>query len=331
MSFQALTAVETLDTKNAYVTLLLYVLGQWAGPDGSCFPAVETIAEKMRCSVSQARKSIKEAEEAGFLRREERVRKDGGKSSNRIILTYCERADLADDLDMVGGHKRGKSSGGKTGKLSHPPSRGSGPPPSRGSGGDHSHVQGPPLPRVGAFLNQDSLTLESSDELSQRAGAIDEVVAEIWAAWPEAGREHSSERKVAEAVAAEVSAGAPLAEVRAGALAYAGKPKAHGQSGQKPKAPHTFLADGRWKTHLPRADQRAPVVTTRIQFASVEVRNALFGAMGEAWVTSWLDPCAWDEGKRVIDPRIERRAAKLSEARPAGVLADLGVKVGKVG
>lgn len=323
MSFQALTAVETLDTKSAYVTLLLYVLGQWAGPDGSCFPAVETIAEKMRCSVGQARKSIKEAEEAGFLRREERFRKDGGKSSNRIVLTYCERADLADDLDTVGGHKRGKSSSGKAGKLSHPPSR--------GSGGDHSHVRGPPLPRVGAFLNQDSLTLESSDELSQRACAIDDVVAEIWAAWPEAGREHSSERKVAEAVAAEVSAGAPLAEVRAGALAYAGKPKAHGQSGQKPKAPHTFLAEGRWKTHLPRADQRAQAVTTRIQFASAEVRAAVVAVMGEAWVVSWLDPCGWDEGKRMIDPRLKARADKLGERKPAGELVKLGVKVGKVG
>lgn len=323
MSFQALTAVETLDTPNAYVTLLLYVLGQWAGPDGSCFPAVETIADRMRCSPSQARKSLKEAEELGFLRREVRVRKDGGKSSNRIILTYCERADLGDDLDTPGGHKRKKSSSGKAEKAPHPPLQ--------YGGGYRSNTVGAPLPRAGAYLNQDSLTSESSDELSQRAGAIDEVVREVWAAWPEAGCEHSSERLLTDVVTAEVAAGAPLADVRAGMLAYAGKPKAWGQSGERPKAPHTFVGEGRWKTHLPKADGRAPVVTTRIRFASPEVRTALFGAMGEEWVVSWLDPCGWDEGKRVIDPRIKRRADKLGEARPAEVLKALGVEVGKVG
>lgn len=323
MSFQALTAVETLDTPNAYVTLLLYVLGQWAGPDGSCFPAVETIADRMRCSTSQARKALAEAEALGFVRREERKRRDGGKSSNRIILTYCERADLADDLDTPGGHKRPGGRDKKAGKVSHPPLH--------YGGGYHSNTVGPPLPGSGAFLNQDSLTEESSDELSQRAGALDDVVREVWAAWPEAGREHSSERQVTWAVAAEVAAGAPLAEVRAGALAYAGNPKAHGQSGRKPKAPHTFLAEGRWKTHLPKAGRGAAVVAARIRFASEEVRNALVGAMGDAWVGSWLDPCGWDEGKRVIDPRLKTRADRLGETKPAGVLAELGVKVGKVG
>lgn len=323
MSFQALTAVENLDTPNAYVTLLLYVLGQWAGPDGSCFPAVETIAEKMRCSVSQARKSLAEAESLGFVRREERTRRDGGKSSNRIILTYCERADLADDLDTPGGHKRKKSSSGKAQKVSHPPLH--------YGGGYRSNTVGPPLPGSGAYLNQDSLTSESSDELSQRAGAIDVVVREVWAAWPEAAREHSSERLVADAVTSEVEAGAPLSDVRAGMLAYAAKPKAHGQSGQKPKAPHTFVREGRWKTHLPRADERAPVVAPRIRFASDEVRTAMVGTMGEPWVVSWLDPCGWNEGKREIDPRLGDRAKRLDEARPAGRLSELGVKIRKVG
>lgn len=323
MSFQALTAVENLDTPNAYVTLLLYVLGQWAGPDGSCFPAVETIADKMRCSVSQARKSIAEAEALGFLRREERTRRDGGKSSNRIILTYCERADLADDLDTPGGHKRKKPSTRSGGKASHPPLH--------CGGGYRSNTAGPPLPRGGAYLNRDSLTCESSDELSQRAGAIDEVVRALWTAWPEAGREHSSEKLLRDAVTAEVTAGAALADVRSGGLAYAGKPKAWGQSGEKPKAPHTFVAEGRWKTHLPRADERPPAVKARIRFASEEVRAAMVGTMGEAWVASWLDPCAWDEGKRVLDPRLGERAKRLGEARPVGVLVGLGVTVGKVG
>lgn len=176
--------------------------------------------------------------------------------------------------------------------------------------------------------------LEPTEADASSAGAretVEQVVSALWSAWPEAGRIHSSERALAKAVEAEVKAGAALADVRAGGLAYAGNPKAWGQSGEKPKAPHTFIAEGRWKTHLQRPDQRAPVVTPRIRFASDEVRARLVGAMDEAWVVSWLDPCGWDEGKRVIDPRIKARADKLSEARPASVLAELGVKVGKVG
>lgn len=319
MSFQALAAVKGLPTSNAHVVLLLYVLGQYAQPDGSCFPSVETLAEDSHLSPTAVRKALKEAEAAGLLRREERIRRDGGRSSNRIILTYCERPDLADDLDVAGGHKARKS----TRKVSHPPTQ--------YAGGSPRNTQGVPSQYAGAYLKQDSLTQESSDELSPCAGAIDEVVRELWTAWPEAGRGHSSERLLTDAVTAEVAAGAALADVRSGGLAYAGKPKAWGQSGEKPKAPHTFVAEGRWKTHLPKADERAPVVKARIRFASDEVRAAMVGAMGEAWVVSWLDPCAWDEGKRVLDPRLGQRAKRLGEARPAGVLVDLGVTVGKVG
>lgn len=319
MSFQALAAVRDLPTANAHVVLLLYVLGQYAQADGSCFPSIETLAEDSHLSTSAVRKALKEAEVAGLIRREERVRKDGGRSSNRIILTYCERPDLADDLDVAGGHKPRKAPR----KVSHPPTQ--------YEGGSLSNTKGVPLQYEGAFLKQDSLITEGSEEPTHRVGGLDDVVREIWAAWPSAGREHSSERLVADAVVAELGAGAVLADVRAGSLAYAAKPSAHGASGSKPKAPHTFLAEGRWKTHRPRADQHAPVVTPRIQFADAEVRAALFGAMGEAWVVSWLDPCGWDKGKREVDPRIKRRADKLGEHRPAEELTKLGVVVRKVG
>lgn len=171
-----------------------------------------------------------------------------------------------------------------------------------------------------------------ADASSVRAGeTIDEVVSAIWSAWPEAGRQHSSERQLFKAIEAEVKARFALSAVKAGALAYAANPKAWGQSGDRPKAPHTFVADGRWKTHLVSPSERAPVVTTRIRFASDEVRAAMVGTMGEPWVVSWLDPCGWNEGKREIDPRLGDRAKRLGEARPAGRLSELGVKIRKVG
>lgn len=170
---------------------------------------------------------------------------------------------------------------------------------------------------------------QGSLTLTQGAGAMDAVVRELWDAWPAAGREHSSERLVADAVAAEVGEGAALADVRAGSLAYCAKPSAWGQSGGKPKSPHKFLIEGRWKTHLPKA---AAPAQSRNRFADAEVRAALADAMGEPWVTSWLDPCDWDAGKRVVDPRLRATAlGKLRETKPAKVFAKLGVVIGRVG
>ncbi|MDB5458136.1 MAG: putative transcriptional regulator, GntR family [Caulobacter sp.] len=314
MSFQALTAVDTLDTPNAYVTLLLYVLGQWAGPDGSCFPGVETIAEKMRCSVSQARKALKEAEEAGFIRREDRTRRDGGRSSNRIILTYCERPDLVDDLNTPGGHKPGKGRRRAAPNVSHPPLH--------YGGGSRSNTEGAPPQYGGAFLNQ-SLNQLVANAPNERASAI---AKQIWEAWPEAGRAHSSERLVADAVAAEAAGGADLNDVLSGGLAYAAKPSAHGSSGAMPKSPHLFLTEGRWKTHARKGWTAAK---TRTRFANDAIRTAAIKLKGEAWVASWLDPCGFDEGKGVIDPRLKDRIPRLREV--AEVLTKFNVKVGECG
>jgi len=162
---------------------------------------------------------------------------------------------------------------------------------------------------------------------------VEEAFQATLAAYPVSGLDNTDVPAARAQFAAEaVAVGDPMR------LAYAAKAFADAPETKKRQyaAPglHHWLArqqyQGRLASLTPQAGQ-ATEPTSRIRFASERVRTALFGAMGEAWVTSWLDPCGWDEGKQVIDPRIKRRADHLGEARPAGVLAELGVKVGKIG
>ncbi|QGY01851.1 helix-turn-helix domain-containing protein [Methylobacterium mesophilicum SR1.6/6] len=54
--------------------------------DGNCFPSQERLAKATRYSVRAVRNSLAWLEDAGFLRREERRRQDGSRTSDRIFL-----------------------------------------------------------------------------------------------------------------------------------------------------------------------------------------------------------------------------------------------------
>jgi len=292
MSFQALGAISGVDTPSAAVTLLLYVLAQYAGPDGACYPSLATIADDMRGSVSAARNALRHAEECGLLKREKRSRKDGGQSSNRIQLLYFEPKTVPDDDENPGGRRTPKVP--KQAKsVSHPP-------PESG-GGPTGIYRGPLSDSGGAFLNQ-SLNLEVADAPSASGRAIDDVVREVWSVWPAAGRDHSSERLVTDAVASEIAAGADLAEVRAGALAYAARPASWGSSGSSPKSPHLFFTEGRWKTHADGGRLGKGSPGCAVVFAGPGTFRAEFVAThGKALARSYLDPCGWrDEDLTIL-------------------------------
>lgn len=58
-----------------------------ADKDGKCYPAIGTIAKELKLSRSTVKRAIADLEKSGRLRKEQRWRENGGKSSNLYYLT----------------------------------------------------------------------------------------------------------------------------------------------------------------------------------------------------------------------------------------------------
>lgn len=55
--------------------------------DGKCYPAIGTIVKELKLSRSTVKRAIADLEKSGYLRKEQRWRENGGKSSNLYYLT----------------------------------------------------------------------------------------------------------------------------------------------------------------------------------------------------------------------------------------------------
>lgn len=58
-----------------------------ANKDGSCYPAINTIAHDLKISKSTVKRALSELEKDGYIRHERRYRKTGGNSSNIYYVT----------------------------------------------------------------------------------------------------------------------------------------------------------------------------------------------------------------------------------------------------
>lgn len=176
--------------------------------------------------------------------------------------------------------------------------------------------------------------LEPSEADASSAGArdcLEEAFQATLAAYPVSGLDNTDVPAARAQFAIEAQAVGDPMRLALAAKAYAEAPETQRRQFAAPGL-HVWLARKAYQGRLASAPSPgAPGGHARIRFASEEVRSAMVGAMGEAWVVSWLDPCGWDQGKRVIDPRIKGRADTLGKDRPARLLAELGVTVGKVG
>lgn len=68
------------DLPHRAVAVYLY-LSDRANKEGTCFPALSTIAKDLSISVSTVKRAISDLEQNGFIRKEQRWRENGGKSS----------------------------------------------------------------------------------------------------------------------------------------------------------------------------------------------------------------------------------------------------------
>lgn len=83
------TSVYTSELPHRARAVYMY-LHDHANKDGKCFPAIGTIAKELKLSRSTVKRAIADLEKSGRLRKEQRWRENGGKSSN---LYYIQQPD----------------------------------------------------------------------------------------------------------------------------------------------------------------------------------------------------------------------------------------------
>ncbi len=59
-----------------------------ANKDGSCYPAISTIAADLKMSKSTVKRALSDLEKGEYIRHERRYRKTGGNSSNIYFVTH---------------------------------------------------------------------------------------------------------------------------------------------------------------------------------------------------------------------------------------------------
>lgn len=74
------TSIYASNLPHRAVTVYMYLCAR-ADKDGKCFPAIGTIARELKLSRSTVKRSITDLEKSGYLRKEQRWRENGGKSS----------------------------------------------------------------------------------------------------------------------------------------------------------------------------------------------------------------------------------------------------------
>ena len=86
---------------NHYQKLIYIYLKKFADSNNQCFPSIKTIARLTKISVSKVKQTLVELEEKGVISKENRIRKDGGKSTNRYTLYDYKELWKAKNVEEV--------------------------------------------------------------------------------------------------------------------------------------------------------------------------------------------------------------------------------------
>lgn len=86
MSVEAITWALKQRTGSSTTKHVLIVLANYANEDAACFPSQKLIGEQTELSERAIRTALNALEEGGFIRRENRRRRDGSRSSDLIVL-----------------------------------------------------------------------------------------------------------------------------------------------------------------------------------------------------------------------------------------------------
>lgn len=78
--------IYSTDLSHRAVAVYMYLRDR-ANKDGSCYPAINTIARDLKISKSTVKRALIDLEKDGYIKHERRYRKTGGNSSNIYYVT----------------------------------------------------------------------------------------------------------------------------------------------------------------------------------------------------------------------------------------------------
>ena len=79
------TSLYASELPHRAVAVYMYLCDR-ADRDGKCYPAIGTIARELKLSRSTVKRALADLEKSGRLRKEQRWRENGGKSSNMFYV-----------------------------------------------------------------------------------------------------------------------------------------------------------------------------------------------------------------------------------------------------
>jgi len=103
MSTQAITWAISFQAESATEKAILLLLANYADGDGVSFPGQQRIAEQACCGERTVRRILTSLEERGIIRRLERRRRDGSRTSDSIVLVkFQQPANMAGSEEPTG-------------------------------------------------------------------------------------------------------------------------------------------------------------------------------------------------------------------------------------
>jgi hypothetical protein len=92
MSFQASNWAVTVKTGSPSGKAVLMAIANYAGSHGECYPSIATLAEDSEQSEDSVRRRLAELVERGIIARLERTRKNGSRTTNKLVLLFSDEA-----------------------------------------------------------------------------------------------------------------------------------------------------------------------------------------------------------------------------------------------
>lgn len=303
MADNLLTKVWELDFPTPALKLIALAVARSSLRNGACWAKQVTIAKATGYSRKTIQRALQDLEDLGWLKRIQRHRDDGGRTSDRIWLTLPQVVLEAETVDpnasrwVPGGESQNGDIEGDPGDTE---STGSSP-----SGA---------TPRSQSPRKKSNTEVESSEVRGADAQfSLDGLVEMIWARVGEMGRKRSTKPKVRAALVAALNRRPkeqPLEDrlrlVLSGIDGYLKSPDARKDDGAFEHGAHRTLIGDFWESHAtaPRSDDPAidpEIGTLEHPGPALQRRWAEMARDGLPWAVETRGPRPGMHGCRIAD------------------------------
>lgn len=327
MSFEALASLREVSPPSSSALLLLFILAEYAGADGVCFPSQETLSSRSRLSVRAVRDNLALLVGQGLIVTERRARKDGSRASDAIRLLYYVPEQPAERPRPQRKEQPAKSAGCELSTALGDSNAETAIDNRQISPVDNRQIsQGQPA-MIAGLTSFEPVT----EAITSDARAVEDCLTAIEAAYPRKGLGWSNRHAARLALEGLADEGFDIGLLPAAAARYAADPLlAKREYG--PVKLERWLSEGRYRGWLGgEGDEAAPGATPTWLFPDKGLRDLVIGVKSVGFAVSYLDRAAWDAKRRVITPATGPARQALTAPEMRDIWASQKVTIGEKG